>query len=298
MVRTSGINLMKNLTARLLGIAAPVIAAGLLTACSGIAVQPAAPQGGINIPVDNSTAVAKTGSVALPNVSVPTGQSVAENINLLLKAEDYDRDIENARSALDSSPSDESLRQKLADAYIARAWFYKIKRLTTYTSADLFKAVEVAPNYYRSHYEIGRFHNNQWQFGIGLFDLNKALALKPDFAPAYSERAYSNYKNQNFDAALSDVNKSIELDPSASASYCTRSLIYVATGKTALALEDTDTAVRIAPSDASSYYYRGLVYEAMGKSDLAIADFNTVFDLSSDDLLRARANAELQKLRK
>jgi len=287
---------MKYITARLLGIAAPVVAAGLLTACSGLAGQPASPQGGINTPGGNSTSAANT--VPNSNVTAQNGQSAAENINLLLKAEDYDRGIENARSDLEGSPSDEALRQKLADAFIARAWFYKTKRLTTYTSADLFKAVEVAPNYYRSHYEIGRFHNNQWMFSIGLFDLNKALELKPDFAPAYAERAYSNYKNQKFDAALSDVDKSIELDPSASASYCTRSLIYVATGKLDLALEDTNKAVLLAPSDAASYYYRGLVYEVMDKPGLAIDDFNTTLDLSIDDLLRARANAELQKLQK
>jgi len=285
---------MKHITIRLIGITAMVAMAGLVTSCSGLAVQTASP----NTPGDNSTAAAGTGVAAASNVTAPIGQSAAEKINLLLKAEDYDRDIENARSALDASPSDEGLKQELADAYIARAWFYKIKRLTTYTSADLFKAVEVAPDYYRSHYEIGRFHNNQWQFGIGLFDLNRALALKPDFAPAYAERAYSNYKNEKFDVALADVDKSIELDPSVPGYYCTRSLVYVAMEKTELALEDADRAVRMAPSDASAYYYRGLVYEALGKSELAIADFNTTLSLSDDNLLSARAVIELQKLQK
>jgi len=273
--------------------------AGLFTACvsrpGGVAIEPT--RGNASPVTANSTVAAAINDSASSGTSQPV-QSGTDNISLLLRAKDYDKAIEDGRAALAASPSDDTLKQQLADAYIGRAWFYKTKRLTTYTLADLFKAVEIAPNYYRAHYEIGRFHNNQWQFSIGLLDLNKALSLKPDFAPAYTERAYSYYKNQKYEQALADVNKSIELDPSDPRPYCTRSLIYLATDKPYLALEDANKAVQIAPSDAPSYYNRGLVYEATGKTDLAIADFNTTLSLSDDDLLRARAGAELQKLQK
>ena len=273
----------------------------LFTACfarpGDVAVEN--PQQGNSPPVTaNTTVVTDIKDFSLPNANAQAGQSGADNVSLLLRAEDYDKAIEIGRAALAEAPSDDTLKQKLADAYIARAWFYKSKRLTTYTLADLFKAVEAAPNYYRAHYEIGRFHNNQWQFSIGLLDLNKALSLKPDFAPAYTERAYSYYKNQKYEQALADANKSIELAPSDPRAYCTRSLIYVATGKPELALEDANKAVQIAPSDAPSYYNRGLVYAATLKPDLAIADFKAALGLSDDDLLTARASAELQKLQK
>ena len=272
---------------------------GLFTACvsrtGGVAIV--TPRGNASPVTANSTVVAATKDSAWSEISKPV-QSGADNISLLLQAEDYDKAIEDGRAALAASPADDTLKQKLADAYIARAWFYKTKRLTTYTLADLFKAVEIAPNYYRAHYEIGRFHNNQWQFSIGLLDLNKALSLKPDFAPAYTERAYSYYKNQKYEQALADASKSIELASLDPRPYCTRSLIYLATDKPDLALEDANKAVQIAPSDAPSYYNRGLVYEATGKPDLAIADFSTTLSLSDDDLLRARAGAELQKLQK
>lgn len=275
--------------------------AGLFTACvSGPGSIAAEHPGQANTsPVaGNTTVAAGIQNISPSNVQGAASQSDADNVTLMLKAEDYDGAIEEARAAQDASPSDETLKQKLADAYIARAWFYKTKRLTTYTLADLLKAVDVAPNYYRAHYEIGRFHNNQWQFSIGLLDLNKALALKPDFAPAYAERAYSYYKNQKYDQALADANQAVELDPSDPRSYCTRSLIYVAAGKPDLALDDANKAVQMAPSDAPSLYNRGLVYESAGKTDLAIADFKTALGFSDDDLLTARAGAELQKLQK
>jgi tetratricopeptide (TPR) repeat protein len=216
----------------------------------------------------------------------------------LLTANDFDRVIAAGRGALAAAPEDSNLKEKLADAYIARAWYYKAKRLNPYTLDDLFKAVEIAPKYYRAHYELGRFHNNQWQFGIGIYDLNKALSLKPDFAPAYSERAYSRYKNQKYEAGLEDADKAIELDPLDPRPYCVRSQIYLATGKPELALQDADKAVQMAPSDAPSYYNRSLIYTAAQKADLAIADLETTLRLSQDDMLTTRAHADLQKLRK
>jgi len=234
---------------------------------------------------ENSSAVA-----VIPLVETGTAQ--------MLAADDYDRAIAAGTGALAAAPDDETLKEKLADAYIARAWYYKAKRLNSYTVTDLFKALEIAPKYYRAHYELGRFHNNQWQFSIGIFDLNKAPSLKPDFAPAYAERSYSYYKNQKYEQALADADKAVELDPLDPRSYCTRSLIFVATGKLELALEDADMAVQIAPSDAPSYYNRSLVYTAAQKPDLAMADLEITLKLSQDDLLTTRANVDLQKLRK
>jgi tetratricopeptide (TPR) repeat protein len=284
-------------------LAGLVILIGQVSACSNRpATSENASSPAANVPVSSSSDE-QAGSVSAagtqPQAQAPVDKPVEDKIALLLNAEDYDSAVTTARAELGASASpSESLKEKLADAYIARAWFYKTKRLTTYTLTDLFKAVEAAPDYYRAHYELGRFHNNQWQFSIGLVDLNKAISLKPDFAPAYSERAYSYYKNQKFELALADVNKAIAIDPSDPRSLCNRSLIYVAMGKTGLALQDADKAVQLSPSDAPSYYNRGLVYEAIDKPDLAIADFKTTVGFSDDDLLTTRAGAELQKLQK
>jgi tetratricopeptide (TPR) repeat protein len=249
---------------------------------------------GIAEGTDNGTAPL----VVAQAVTAADNQTGGGAITALLVADDYDRAIGEANAALGNNPQDLILREKLADAYIARAWYYKAKRLNTYTLNDLFKAVEIAPKYYRAHYELGRFHNNQWQFSIGLFDLNTALSLNPDFAPAYSERGYSNYKNRKYEAALTDVNKAIELDDTLSRSYCVRSLIYAAVGKPGLALEDADYAVRLAPGDAASYYNRSLVYTARGEAALAVTDLETTLRLSQDDLLNTRAGADLRALMK
>jgi tetratricopeptide (TPR) repeat protein len=209
---------------------------------------------------DNQT-VAET----VPPVVNASDNSSSENpYAALLGADDYDRVIGQAKAALEDRPEDLVLREKLADAYIARAWYYKVKRLNPYTLNDLTMAAQVAPKYYRAYYELGRFHNNQWQFSIGLLDLNKALSLKPDFAPAYNERGYSNYKNQKYEAALADVYKAIELDA----------------------------------ADGQFYYMRSLVYSGMGKNDLAIGDLETALRLSKDSALIGKASADLQKLQK
>jgi tetratricopeptide (TPR) repeat protein len=249
----------------------------------------------VNTNTENSTSPGAESP--LSDGQAQPGQIHAE-IAPLLRAEDYDQTVNQAGAALSASPSDDTLKRKLADAYIARAWYYKSKRLNTYTLSDLFKAVETAPDYYRAHYEIGRFHNNQWQFSIGILDLNRALALKPDYAPAYTERAYSYYKNQRFEQALDDADRAIEMDPTDPRPYCTRSLIHAAIGKPDLALEDADKAVRISPLDASSYYNRSLIYTGRGQKDMAIADLETALKLSNDDMLTTRALADLRALQK
>jgi len=203
-----------------------------------------------------------------------------------------------AAASLAENADNNTLKERLADAYIARAWYYKAKRLNTSTLSDLSRAVEIAPDYYKAYYELGRFHNNQWQFSIGWLDLTRALALNPDYAPAYNERAYSNYKNRKYEAGLADAGRAIELDQRLPRSYCVRSLIYAALGKIDLALQDADQAVHLAPDDAASYYNRSLVYTAAGLPALAIADLETTLQLSQDDLLTARAGADLRALRK
>ena len=246
-----------------------------------------------------SSVQGKPAAAAIDNNSAAAvGTSADVGTAQLLTADGFDRAIAAAKGALAAAPEDNNLKEKLADAYIARAWYYKTKRLNPYTLDDLFKAVEIAPQYYRAHYELGRFHNNQWQFGIGIYDLNKALALKPDFAAAYSERAYSMYKNQKYEAGLEDADKAMELDPLDPRPYCVRSQIYLATGKPELAMEDADKAVQIAPSDAPSYYNRSLIYTVAQKPELAISDLETTLRLSQDDMLIFRANGDLQKLRK
>ena len=243
---------------------------------------------------DNQTAPA-----IVPPVLIAGDNSSSGNpYPALLAADDYDRVIGTANAALEGNPEDLILREKLADAYIARAWYYKVKRLNPYTLSDLSKAVEIAPKYYRAYYEMGRFHNNQWQFSIGLADLSRALSLKPDYAPAYNERAYSNYKNRKYEVGLDDASRAIELDQTLPRSYCVRSLIYAALGKPDLAIQDANQAVRLAPDDAASYYNRSLVYTASGEIALAVADLETTLQLSQDDLLTTRACADLRALKR
>lgn len=250
-------------------------------------------------PPDNASSENLTlPAVGQPVISVSDNSTPVNPVAALLVAEEYDRAIAEATASLAENAENIMLKEKLADAYIARAWYYKIKRLNPNTLADLSKAVEIAPEYYRAYYELGRFHNNQWQFGIGLSDLTEALSLKPDYAPAYNERAYSNYKNRKYEEGLADASRAIELDQTLPRSYCVRSLIYAALGKTDLAIQDANQAVRLAPDNAESYYNRSLVYTTSGEPALAIVDLETTLQLSQDDLLTTRASADLRALKR
>lgn len=169
-------------------------------------------------------------------------------LDLLIQASEFNTAIEEGLKTLASSPS-EDIRERVADAYIARAWFYKSKRLNPYAIKDLTSAVEIAPRYYRVYYERGRFYNNQWQHNIGLLDLNKAVELKPDHAASYNERAYSYYKSKKYEQALKDSCHALQLNPKEANFYYTRSLIYTAMQEYTLAAADLEQTISLARED-------------------------------------------------
>ena len=214
----------------------------LAAACAAPAVQ------------DNATALTSpAGGSAL---------SEDEAMAVLTSGGDYDIAIERAREALEAAPSD-ALREKLADAYMARAWFYKAKRLTTYALKDLLKAKEAAPDYYLVYYDLGRFYNNQVMQSAGIWELEKCIELRPDFAPAYNEKSACESRIFRWEEALVDASKAIELDP----------------------------------GEALYYYTRSLAYKGLGKTAEAVADLETTIRLSQDPTLTEKAGADIQKLR-
>jgi tetratricopeptide (TPR) repeat protein len=180
----------------------------------------------------------------------------------LLKADDYDKAIEVARAALEAAPS-EALREKLADAYMARGWFYKAKRLNPYTLNDLRAAQEAAPDYYLVYYDLGRFYNNQMMQSTGVLELAKCIKLKPDFAPAYNEKSACESRIYRWDIALADA----------------------------------DQAVKLSPAEAGYYYTRSLALKGLGRTKDAIADLETVLKLSTDTALKDKAAADLKTLK-
>jgi tetratricopeptide (TPR) repeat protein len=201
------------------------------------------------------------GNASVPKNDVEMKADAA--VAVLLKADDYDKAIEQARAALDAAPSD-ALREKLADAYMARAWYYKTKRLNPYTLNDLLSAQQAAPGYYRVYYDLGRFYNNQVMQSTGILELNKCIKLKPDFAPAYNERSACESRIYRWEEALADADKAVELNP----------------------------------AEAVYYYTRSLAYKGLGRKAEAVADLETVVKLSKDQVLTDKATADLKALGK
>ncbi|MGA2158169.1 MAG: hypothetical protein ABSG90_03005 [Dehalococcoidia bacterium] len=241
------------------GFAAVALMASLLMACAAVPGQPASPAGQT---APGSTSSTQTQGQDTPaNVKTQTDQAAVGNYASVLNSDVYDQAVAMGRSALAASAT-EANREKLADALIARAWFYWERRLNPYAISDLTSAVQTAPAYYKTYYERGRFYDDQWQFPLAFLDLNKTLSMMANFAPAYSERAYSNYKLRKYDESLADADKAIGLDA----------------------------------TQAAFYYNRSLAYRGLKENDLAIADLQTVIKMSTDDTLTQKAQADLHTL--
>lgn len=226
-------------------------------------IMPAAVACGMPAAHDNSSGQARIDARNGGAVTVKSEieQKADADVAVLLKAEEFDKAIEDARGAFEVTPS-EGLREKLADAYISRAWFYKAKRLVPYALDDLTSARQVAPDYYRVYYELGRFYNNQMMQSTGVLELNKCIELMPGFAPAYNERSACESRIYRWEEALADAGKAIELSP----------------------------------KEALYYYTRSLAYRGMMLNQEAIADLEMALKLSQDAVLKEKAEAELKVL--
>ena len=218
-----------------------------------------APQDNVAAPSPVPAPAGSSASAPVSEAEIKADTAVAE----LLKAEDYDSAIGEARAALEAGPT-ESLREKLAGAYMARAWYYKAKRLTTYTLKDLLSAQEAAPDYYRVYYDLGRFYNNQMMQSTGVLELARCIKLKPDFAPAYNEKSACESRIYRWQAALDDAAKAVQLDP----------------------------------SEAVYYYTRSLALRGLKQDKEAAADLEMVLKLSKDAALTDKAGADLKALGK
>lgn len=219
--------------------------------------------GGIKSVVAENRTVIETNKLPFSSDRIAV-ENVKDNatVTAALKAGDYDRAIDDARVAYNADPSDLT-GQKLAEAYMARAWYYKSKRLTTYALGDLLSAVEAAPNYYLAYYDLGRFYNNQVMQAAAIVELNRCLKLKPDFAPAYNERSACYSRIYKWEAAVADADKAIQLDP----------------------------------QEAAYYYTRSIAWRGMGKKEQAASDLKQVIQLSTDSNLRQKAVDELQAIK-
>lgn len=107
----------------------------------------------------------------------------------------------------------------------------------------LFKALELAPNYFPTYINIGFKYQEKGEHEKAIEYFDKALELSPNEAYAFSNRSYNKYKLGNLKGAMKDIEISIKLDFRNSYAYKNRALIYIAQKKYKKACEDIQLAL-------------------------------------------------------
>ena len=160
---------LRNIPA-ILSFAAVSIMITILISCAAVPGQPASPAGQA-APGSSASGQAQAQDITA-NVKTQTDQAAVGNYASVLNSDAYDQAVAMGRSALAASAT-EANREKLADALIARAWFYWERRLNPYAISDLTSAVQAAPVYFKVYYQREWFYDDQWQFPLAFLDLNK-----------------------------------------------------------------------------------------------------------------------------
>jgi tetratricopeptide (TPR) repeat protein len=171
---------------------------------------------------------------------------------------------------------------------------------------------------------------DQNQFDQAMADLDQAIRLDPKLDLAYLNRGYADRAKMDDQRAIADFSEFIRLAPGKSVGYDLRGTVYLDNHDYDHAIADFDQAIKLDPKRAALWYHRGAAYydkkdyehsvadytevigldpdelqvliargnsfRQLGRRDQATADYNRVLSISSDNALRAAAQAGLAAL--
>lgn len=191
-----------------------------------------------------------------------------ENVNSLLKLEEYDRAYALQLRANRLRPNDNDILSVLG--YIA------MQRYDYAEAAKHFKQALAVDNtdMYSSYY-LGKAYNEDGKQDYAIDAFNNHLQRKPDDANAYAERSRAYASIMYYSKALTDINKAISLDNNQRDYFATRAYIYININKHKAAIKDL-TKVLQYRKDSHHHYLRARSYGKLKKYRLAVKDMDVV----------------------
>lgn len=209
-----------------------------------------------------------------------------------------------------------ALNPKMGQAYMHLGLSYLKKDCTNNEPEKyLLKAVELIPNSYLSHYNLGQFYLNQKRYLDAQIELSSAIELienddevyysddiiytlsphdtKQDYlSKAHFSRGLANYlfaennkpyKTDYYNKASKDFDLIIKNDSNHAAAYCYRGIINGFFGNTEYAINDLNKAIALDPNIPISYRYRGICHFQRMEYNQAMQDFDKALEVNPQD---------------
>ena len=153
-----------------------------------------------------------------------------------------------------------------APVYGNRGWTHYVKHDYARALADLYRALNSAPEFYNRasmYFDTGDIQR-------ALSDYSAAIRLDPSNALYYNDRGIVYQLMRDYEHALADYSRAIELNPTYVTAYNNRGMLYYGNKEYDRAIADHEQALKINPKSASAYRNLGNAHRAKGELDRAI----------------------------
>jgi tetratricopeptide (TPR) repeat protein len=206
-----------------------------------------------------------------------------------LFAQDYQTDLELAKTALEMGRLDEALAilsrlisaEPQAQAYFYRGMALRAKGQQSQALDDFNKAISLDPKQPPYHMRRGIIFLRISRYQEAVTDFTRALELDPQQIQALWYRARALFALERHEEALRDLGRALQLNSSAGALYTLRGDLLSFAGDYLNAIKDYDRAIQLRPNDARAYNNRGVALANLGRVREAVEDLNAAMDVAA-----------------
>ncbi len=161
-----------------------------------------------------------------------------------------------------------------ADAYYYRAQVYSYMKKYDRAFADLSKAIELVPHYFKAIQKKAEIYLKHKDYEKAIVEFSKVIKLQPNFSFSYNYRGYAYYSTKQYNLAIKDYDRFFGLSNLANLSI------------------KPDFVKR---AYARAFFIRGQSYLRIGSKASAVSDFHQASELAPDNAEYKEYAKELEK---
>jgi len=141
-------------------------------------------------------------------------EKLIEKAKVLVKNEEFEKAIKVLEEIFQEQ-SDADIKNNLIDALFAYGGYLNDNYIQeSEKSIKYFKRIiEIDPNNYRAHYNLGIAYFNLNRFEEALSAYNNAISIKPDYKHGYYNIGLLHEETENLEKAVEAYEKALKIDP-------------------------------------------------------------------------------------
>ena len=176
-------------------------------------------------------------------------------------------------------------------AYLSLGNFYSDKKLYDASIVKYIKALEIDPNYFRAHNNLGLVYWKKGKLKEAIKEYQIAIKLNPDFADVHNNLGNAYSFQGFFKDAIAEYKAALESEPQMVDAHNNLGNVYNAQGRLDDAIAEYKAVLKLDPNVTEAHYNLGVVYRSKGLLSEAAEEFKNALKIRPD-LIQARQAIE------